>query len=122
MIDICWKEEVPAGTQTITEGDIVAGYFYVVQQGSFEVNKADHDGRKSVEKAVEGLPQVLGPGSSFGELALLCLAPRAATVKALENSIVWIFDRGNFKSILMGVSDAKIETYTRCLEKVDLLK
>eukprot|EP00438_Fugacium_kawagutii_P025509 Skav224846 [mRNA] locus=scaffold3408:400406:402288:+ [translate_table: standard] len=36
-------------------------------------------------------------GGSFGELALLYLVPRAATVVAKENSSVFVIDRKNFK-------------------------
>jgi CRP-like cAMP-binding protein len=37
MVDIAWKENVPKGTALITEGDLNADYFYVVQDGSFEI-------------------------------------------------------------------------------------
>lgn len=40
------------------------------------------------------------PGEGFGELALLYNAPRAATIKAIENSIVWKLDRDEFNHIV----------------------
>ena len=39
---------------------------------------------------------------SFGELALMYLAPRAATIKAKTDGTVMIIDRVQFKSILAG--------------------
>jgi cAMP-dependent protein kinase regulator len=41
--------------------------------------------------------QTVTAGGSFGELALLYLVPRAATVVAKEKSSVWVIDRKNFK-------------------------
>ncbi|CAL1144712.1 unnamed protein product [Cladocopium goreaui] len=58
---------------------------------------------------------------SFGELALLYLVPRAATVVAKEDSVVWVIDRKNFKDILMKVSDEKIQEYVKYLSRVEIL-
>lgn len=44
------------------------------------------------------LVQTVVSGGSFGELALLYLVPRAATVVAKEDSVVWVIDRKNFKA------------------------
>ena len=40
------------------------------------------------------------PGEGFGELALLYNCPRAATIRAIENSIVWKLDRDTFNNIV----------------------
>ena len=40
------------------------------------------------------------PGEGFGELALLYNAPRAATITADEDSIVWRLDRDTFNNIV----------------------
>jgi len=45
------------------------------------------------------------PGESFGELALLYNAPRAATIIAKEESILWCLDRATFGNI---VKDAAV--------------
>ena len=50
---------------------------------------------------------MLRPGSYFGEKAILDNHPRAATVKAKNDAIVWVIDRQNFKNILMKVSADK---------------
>jgi len=60
-------------------------------------------------------------GGSFGELALLYFVPRAATVKADMDSVVWVIDRGNFKDILMKVSDNKLKEYVKYLDGVSIL-
>eukprot|EP00928_Gymnodinium_smaydae_P026392 TRINITY_DN20744_c0_g6_i1.p1 TRINITY_DN20744_c0_g6~~TRINITY_DN20744_c0_g6_i1.p1 ORF type:complete len:833 (+),score=248.08 TRINITY_DN20744_c0_g6_i1:98-2500(+) len=131
MIEVAWKEEVSAGTNIITAGDLEADYFYVVQEGSFEVTVVenpfggDDSKGQSVERAMlKGEvkhTQSLGKGTSFGELALLYFVPRAATVCAKIDSVVWVFDRKNFKSILMKQSAKKIEEYITYLNRVELL-
>ena len=40
------------------------------------------------------------PGEGFGELALLYNAPRAATITATSESIVWRLDRDTFNNIV----------------------
>lgn len=136
ICDVSWKEEVEEGRELITEGDLTADYFYVVQEGSFEVivsddiDDQDADGVEPGNSA-EALsaPKVtsrpvgeLTRGGSFGELALLYLVPRAATVKAKQKSSVWVIDRTNFKNILMKVSDKKIAEYVRHLDHVTILE
>jgi len=37
FIDVMWKEDVAAGHQIITEGDLNADFFYVVQDGAFDI-------------------------------------------------------------------------------------
>jgi len=113
IIDISWKEEVEAGKEIIKEGDLTADYFYICQSGKFEVYMT--------QKGKPKLMQTVASGGSFGELALLYQAPRAATVKAKETSSVWVIDRKNFKDILMKVSDERIKSYVKYLDMVEIL-
>lgn len=43
----------------------------------------------------------VGAGGSFGELALMYGAPRAASVQAVEDSKVWALGRSDFTMLLM---------------------
>eukprot|EP00929_Paragymnodinium_shiwhaense_P115328 TRINITY_DN840_c0_g2_i2.p1 TRINITY_DN840_c0_g2~~TRINITY_DN840_c0_g2_i2.p1 ORF type:complete len:794 (-),score=285.62 TRINITY_DN840_c0_g2_i2:180-2561(-) len=126
MIDVAWKENVPAGVEIIKEGDLAADYFYVVQDGRFEILIAEQgteqqSAEKALTKGESKFVSTVSKGGSFGELALLYLVPRAATVKASVDSIVWVFDRQNFKNILMKASAAKITEYVEYLNRVDIL-
>jgi len=129
FVSVMWKEEVAAGDAIIVEGDLQADFFYVVQSGKFEISisEIDGDGPKpnSAEKAVargeSKVVNVVTAGGSFGELALLYFVPRAATVTAMEGSVVWVIDRQNFKDILMQVSETKLKEYVKYLDKVGIL-
>merc|ERR1719460_2667047 len=102
MTDLMWQESVAKGTKIITEGDLNADYFYVVNSGSFEVSKSGDasSAEKSIARSNTGIA-TLGPGTSFGELALLYFAPRAATITAtVDNSSVFVIARQQFKAIL----------------------
>ncbi|CAE7596542.1 xylA [Symbiodinium natans] len=61
------------------------------------------------------------PGQSFGELALLYCAPRAASVRAVTNAVLWVIDRAHFKEVLLQASARKLEEYRGYLDAVPLL-
>lgn len=123
MIDVAWKDTVPAGKELITQGDDNADYFYVVQEGSFEIVIAGSQGQgQSAELVVnKATVHTIPQGGSFGELALLYYAPRAATVKSKVASVVWVFDRMNFKNILTKSNEAKCREYITYLDRVEIL-
>eukprot|EP00928_Gymnodinium_smaydae_P093855 TRINITY_DN781_c0_g1_i4.p1 TRINITY_DN781_c0_g1~~TRINITY_DN781_c0_g1_i4.p1 ORF type:complete len:782 (+),score=190.77 TRINITY_DN781_c0_g1_i4:47-2347(+) len=118
MIDVMWKDTVEAGSALITEGDLNADYFYIVQEGSFEITKAGET--KSAESAQTAVGKI-EKGGSFGELALMYFAPRAATVTAKDKSIVWVIDRKQFKEILAKSAEAGATQYAKQLDKVEIL-
>jgi cAMP-dependent protein kinase regulator len=117
LCDIAWKQKVPEGDEIIQQGNLDADYFYIVQEGSFEVLLLKQTGSGQEMKEKVG---VVPKGGSFGELALLYFAARAATVKAQENSVVWVMDRQNFKKILTAKGDAQTGAYVQYLDKVDI--
>jgi len=127
LIDIAWKETIEQGRTVIEEGDLVADYFYIVAQGEFEVLISEGQGDNGPTSAEKALKQdakhiaQVNAGGCFGELALLYLVPRAASVVAKVNSVVWVIDRNNFKNILMRVSDEKIVEYVKLLDGVEIL-
>jgi len=98
----------------------------VAQEGGFDIYASaqeddEEEGAAPQEKAEAQIVNTVGPGGSFGELALLYFVPRAATVKATQDSVVWVIDRKNFKDILMKVSDGKIKDYIKYLDGVSIL-
>lgn len=88
--------EFPAGEVIIKQGD-TGDNFYVIEEGKCSISIE----RKTDEEEVV---KNCGPGESFGELALLYNAPRAATVRAVTDVKTWFVDRVSFKLIMMAAS------------------
>jgi len=60
-------------------------------------------------------------GSSFGELALLYNAPRAATCTAVGPVALWALDRATFKHITVGSEQRRRARYKRVVDQVPIL-
>ena len=60
-------------------------------------------------------------GEAFGELALLYNAPRAATIIAATDCVLWTLDRETFNNIVKFSAIKKRETYEAFLQSVDIL-
>ncbi|KAL8434192.1 hypothetical protein ACSSS7_003332 [Eimeria intestinalis] len=82
---------------------------YIVEKGSLQCWR--EDGGK------ETMVKVVGPGDVFGELALLYNAPRAATVKSVEECRLWRLDRDTFNAIVKDAATKKREMYDVFLSK-----
>lgn len=80
----------------------------------------------NLQPGPEGMGQKVGTiqaGGSFGELALMYNAPRAATVISAESGCtLWALDRLTFRRILMESTFARRRMYESFLEEVPLLQ
>ncbi|EXJ94580.1 cAMP-dependent protein kinase regulator [Capronia coronata CBS 617.96] len=122
VLDALMEKSIPAANiKVITQGD-EGDYFYIVESGDFDIyiNPSGY-----VESGPEGLGNkvgTIGPGGSFGELALMYNAPRAATiVSASKGGLLWALDRVTFRRILMDNAFQKRKMYESFLEEVPLL-
>jgi cAMP-dependent protein kinase regulator len=106
------KRFVP-GEEVIKQGGI-GDYFYVVETGSLDVFVSRNE--SPAVKVTD-----YGPGGSFGELALMYNAPRAATVVATSDCVLWALDRVTFRRILMENTSRKRRMYEAFLEEVPIL-
>lgn len=87
---------VPAGAEVVRQDDSHARRFFMVEDGMADV-------------LVDGwLVSTLGPGSSFGEKALLRPVPRAATVRARTPLRLQALDRQAFLAATTGAQDGTI--------------
>ncbi|MEP6973408.1 MAG: cyclic nucleotide-binding domain-containing protein [Actinomycetota bacterium] len=81
--------EAPAGTVIVQEG-AAGDRFYLVGEGKVDVTIGGERRRE------------LGPGSYFGEIALLRDAPRTATVAAITDCRLLTLDRDVFLQAVTG--------------------
>jgi CRP-like cAMP-binding protein len=82
-----------AGEDVITQGDD-GDVLYVVDRGELDCYK-----KFGPDEEPKHL-KVYVPGESFGELALLYNAPRAATIRAKTESVLFALDRDTFNAIV----------------------
>jgi len=119
LIAKAWEEKVMPGRAIIEQGSDQADYFYIVKKGDFDVFVAKTDEAVSAEDAMREQAQVgsIPVGGSFGELALIFYAPRAATVKARNDAIVWVIDRTTFKNVFAAAAANKAKENVRYLNQ-----
>ena len=89
--------------------------FYILDDGSVDVY-IKRDGEVDSR-----LVASYGPGDSFGELAIMYNAPRAATCKATSDVRLWALDRNTFKLIVMTTTIERRESFKNFLTKVPIL-
>ncbi len=94
------------------DGDVL----YIVFEGTLECYKQF---KKDEEpKHVK----TYNPGESFGELALLYNAPRAASIKAVTDCTLLALDRETFNAIVKDAEVHRRERFEQVLGKVELLE
>ncbi|KNC50171.1 uncharacterized protein AMSG_11967 [Thecamonas trahens ATCC 50062] len=113
VFDAMFEKFVEPGVSIITQGDD-GDYFYVVDSGEFDIFV--QKGSAPPAKVV-----TVGAGGSFGELALMYNAPRAATCTATQRSSVWALDRVTFRRMIMDNTSSKRKMYERFLREVPVL-
>jgi len=106
----------------ICQGD-QGDYFYVVEKGQFDVYVNSAGKMMPGSNGMGNKVSSIGPGGSFGELALMYNAPRAATIVSTSTqNVLWALDRVTFRRILMESTFQKRRMYEAFLEEVPVLK
>lgn len=109
VVNAMSEKRVANGTTVIEQGG-VGDFFYVVESGTLDC----FIGETKVTN--------YEAGGSFGELALMYNAPRAATIVATSDCVLWALDRITFRTILMENTSRKRRMYETFLSEVVLLK
>jgi cAMP-dependent protein kinase regulator len=114
VIDAMEEKDFNAGDMVISQGED-GDVLYVVDSGKLDCFKRmTKDGPNQYLKTYH-------PGESFGELALLYNAPRAASIVAKEDSVCFSLDRECFNGIVKDAAMKKRERYIDFLGRVEIL-
>ena len=124
VVDAMFERRVAPGELVIRQGD-EADNFYVVEHGEFDVFVAKPGAPAAAGAGKHGkLVMSYVGGGTFGELAMLHGAPRAATVAARETGsggALWALGRDAFLRILVDVTRRQRRTYEAFLSSVPML-
>lgn len=113
VLDAMFEKKVQGGEHVIDQGDD-GDNFYVIDSGTFDIFVKIDGADKNVGAYVNQ--------GSFGELALMYNTPRAATIVATSEGIIWALDRQTFRRILLKAAARKRRNHERLLGNVQLLE
>lgn len=103
------KNSCAIGESIITEGE-EGDEFFVVASGEFEIVI----GENKVATILKG--------ACCGELALMHDATRAATVRALQSSTVWVVQRSEFRNAIMEIYKTKDAAHIELLRSIEIFQ
>ncbi|KAK9491912.1 cyclic nucleotide-binding-like protein [Lipomyces doorenjongii] len=108
ILNVLEEKRIAANVTIIKQGD-EGEKFYVIESGT-------------VDYYINGdKVSSSGPGSSFGELALMYNSLRAATVISTSPCVLWVLDGTTFRRILMERTASKRAMYEHFLREVPVL-
>eukprot|EP00947_MAST-08B_sp_MAST-8B-sp1_P003267 g3267.t1 len=110
VVGLVQPRDIIVGDALITEGDVAANEFYIIESGTVDIDV----GGKFIRN--------MGAGSSLGELALLYNSPRTASARCKESGRVWVLGRKPFRYIVTKTSSANYEATVDALANVDLIQ
>lgn len=112
VLDAMFEKVVEPGEKIIIEGDD-GDYFYIIERGQYDCLKLiDNEQKRVFQYDNKG---------SFGELALMYNAPRAATIVSTTEGSLWAMDRQTFRKIVVKATAKKRRMYEEFLRKVEVL-
>jgi len=119
VIDAFKEDKRPPGSEVIKQFDEDADSLYLIESGNLAVFK-----KKDKKDAHPGVQvyEYKEPGGVFGELALLYNCPRAATIRTINDCVLWSIDRETFNHLVKDAAARKRDLYDSFLKTVDLLK
>ena len=113
VVDAFFEVKKQQGETIITQGED-GDNFYIVDAGECEVYITGKSGRRLVCVAAQG--------DSFGELALMYNCPRAATVVARNDVVLFALSHEVFTLILRSSAQDRRAQYDSFLQRVPILQ
>jgi NADH dehydrogenase len=95
------REHFEPGQEVFRQGDL-GDRIYIILEGRVEVVRSEAGERGNERRLAE-----LGPGESFGEMALLNESTRTATVRCLEAMDVLSLPKGDFTALTSNLPDLR---------------
>ena len=117
MIDAMFPMQKKKGDIIIKQGD-QGDNFYVLDSGEVDVLITPPKDPKSTEQPKAAKVGHMGPGSGFGELALLHNCPRAATILATTDCSLWAIDQVTYRQVMMQSTLQKRNKYLDFISRV----
>ena len=114
IVDACEEKKYKKNDYIIKQGDN-GDNLYIIDSGELVCEKVFNKGEPPTYL------KTYKEGELFGELALLYNAPRAATIYAKTDCVLWAIDRLTFNSIIKESAINKREKYKKFLETIPLL-
>lgn len=115
IINSMEEKKVKANEWIIKQGD-EGDNLYVIDKGTLECYK-----QLSQNSQPERI-KTYNPGESFGELALLYNAPRAASIKTSTDCVLFALDRDTFNHIVKDAIIRRRQRFEDTLSKIELLE
>ncbi len=122
-----FEHKVSPGDTIMKQGED-GDNFYIIDDGvcdifvkGIDAITPDTEEGPQTHEEYGGRVQICTVADSFGELALMYNAPRAATVVARTEMTLWALDRTTFRSMVMGQAMSKRSKHSKFLEGVKLL-
>ena len=103
-------------TDTIIQQGDDGDYFYIIDNGEVDVylkTSTSNCGDSNDEEQQQQLVASYGVGDSFGELAIMYNAPRAASCIARTDVRLWALDRISFKIVAMQTAMMSTRAFSR---------
>lgn len=113
IVDAFQPEDVKAESFVIKQGE-QGEKFYVVESGSLDIFVKNSSGEN------QKVGNTLGPGSSFGELALMYNTPRAASIVASTDCKLFSIDRDTYRGVVVYFKHQRNKQYMDFVRKVEI--
>jgi small-conductance mechanosensitive channel len=111
LIEYGYRQLFPSG-QIICQENDPGDSFYIILSGNVEV----------ISQKTNQYIATLHDGEFFGEMSLLLGTPRTATVKTIENCVLFVVERSDLKKLLMEYPDLADQIAKRLSERQQALK
>jgi cAMP-dependent protein kinase regulator len=113
IIDAMGEQNCQVGETIISEG-AAGDQLYIVESGDYDCFK-NINGKETYLKTYKF-------GESFGELALMYNAPRAATIRVKTEGKLFTLDRQTFSQVVKNASSRRRALFQQILSKIELFE